>query len=216
MPPERRPQTPGESGAGGPGPQKDIGNEERPYVFRGIEPDFKSGAKAWLRPSCAQRDLNAPSTFNRMGDAPIRARKGTRLPSAGYPPKTPATGARSGKSALIVVENQPYLTDTRVKAEAASLREAGWRVHVICPRISGKAKGKGRPRLSRPYARWDRYPFLPDGLRRPWQGRLPSGVSCFPLLRIARLSLRVYRRDRFSVIHLCNPPDFLFLVRGLL
>jgi glycosyltransferase involved in cell wall biosynthesis len=32
------------------------------------------------------------------------------------------------------------------------------------------------------------------------------------LVRIARLARRVYRRDRFAVVHLCNPPDILFLV----
>jgi glycosyltransferase involved in cell wall biosynthesis len=121
------------------------------------------------------------------------------------------TGTDSGKSALIVVENQPYVTDTRVKAEAASLREAGWRVHVICPRLSQEGRRERSPVYQdRTLDGIDIHSYRMDFAARGLVGYLREYLVS--LLRIARLSLRVFRRDRFSVIHLCNPPDFLFIV----
>lgn len=133
------------------------------------------------------------------------------MPSAGYPPKTQLTGTGSGKSALIVVENQPYLTDTRVKAEAATLREAGWRVHVICPDIAQNGPG-GRPPVyqDRSLEGIHIHSYRMDFAARGLVGYVREYLVS--LFHIARLSLRVFRRDRFSVVHLCNPPDFLFVV----
>lgn len=34
----------------------------------------------------------------------------------------------------------------------------------------------------------------------------------FSLFHIARLSLKAFREDGFSVVHLCNPPDVLFII----
>lgn len=128
-----------------------------------------------------------------------------------HTPKKPTNRTDAAKSALIIVENQPYFTDTRVKAEAASLREAGWRVHVICPRLT-----QDGPRGSSPVYQdlalggidihSYRMNFAAGGIIGYLREYLVS------LFHIARLSLRVFRNDRFPVVHLCNPPDILFMV----
>lgn len=135
------------------------------------------------------------------------------MPSSGQSNGTPIAPAGGNKVALIIVENQPYFTDTRVKAEAATLLEAGWRVHVICPNVAREA-GKGRPPLYTDRESGGvmvhayRMDFAAGGL----VGYLQEYVAS--LVHIARLSWRVFRRDGFSVVHLCNPPDILFTVGG--
>lgn len=126
----------------------------------------------------------------------------------------PSAGAGRDRSVLIIVENQPYLTDTRVKAEASTLHEAGWRVHVICPDPSSAGR-EGGPLLYQ-HSEIDgihvhsyRMDFASSGL----PGYLKEYLNS--LFHIARLSLKVFRRDGFSVVHLCNPPDVLFVVGAL-
>jgi glycosyltransferase involved in cell wall biosynthesis len=127
------------------------------------------------------------------------------------PSRPPAAGRRRDKSVLIIVENQPYATDTRVKSEAATLREAGWRVHVICPDVAPKKPGERTPRyqsreLDGVLVRSYRTDFATRGLIGYLKEYLGS------LFHIARLSFKVFRSDGFAVVHLCNPPDILFLV----
>lgn len=129
----------------------------------------------------------------------------------GSPSEAPGTGQGAGKSALIIVENQPYATDTRVKAEAAALREAGWRVHVICPDVTPRGRGERRPRTqSRELGGIHVHSYRMDFAARGLTGYLKEYLGS--LFYIARLSFRVFRRDGFSVVHLCNPPDVLFLI----
>jgi glycosyltransferase involved in cell wall biosynthesis len=121
---------------------------------------------------------------------------------------------RPDPSVLILVENQPYLTDTRVKAEAAALKEAGWTVHVI-----GPDGGRGGQEARRPAGssaehagiHVHSYPirFADRGLFGYAREYLGS------LSRMARLSWGIHRRSGFSVIHLCNPPDMLFVLAVL-
>jgi glycosyltransferase involved in cell wall biosynthesis len=115
------------------------------------------------------------------------------------------------KSALIIVENQPFATDTRVKSEAAALREAGWRVHVICPDVTPRARGGRSPlyesrELDGIQVRSYRMDFATRGLAGYLKEYFVS------LFHIARLSFRIFRSDGFSVVHLCNPPDILFVI----
>lgn len=109
---------------------------------------------------------------------------------------------------LIVVENLPVPADRRVWMEATALRDAGYEVSVVCPR------GKGH---DLPYETLDGI----DVYRHP----LPSeGRSAVAYLREylsalfweLRLAWRARGGRRFDVIHICNPPDLLFLVAGLL
>ncbi len=117
------------------------------------------------------------------------------------------TGAgRSGqdKGILLIVENLPVPFDRRVWQEATALREAGYRVSVICP------QGKGHT------ARYEelegihvyRHPL-------PAEGDGPLGYALeytVALFWEFLLSWRVLRRHGFDAIHACNPPDLIFLV----
>ncbi len=104
--------------------------------------------------------------------------------------------------ALIVVENLSVPFDRRVWQEAGALRDAGWRVDVICP--------QGRNRDTEAEVELDgirihRYPLAaasggPLGFVREY------GAALWHSVRLAR------RVGPVDVVHLCNPPDLLFLV----
>ncbi|MEV6860472.1 glycosyltransferase family 4 protein [Streptosporangium subroseum] len=104
--------------------------------------------------------------------------------------------------ALILVENLSVPFDRRVWQESTALRDAGWEVHVICPR--------GAKRDTEAYAEIDgirihRYP-----LRAATGGPLgylkEYGSALWHTYRLAR------RVGRVDVVHACNPPDLFFLV----
>lgn len=119
---------------------------------------------------------------------------------------TPAGGAsrRQPKTrALFLVENVPLELDSRVRRETRTLIEAGHEVTVICP---GE---KGQPRHE-----------VVDGLH-VFRYPTPSGGSGLVGLLIEYaatlawqlpLSVLVWVRRGFDVIHLANPPDLLWLV----
>lgn len=108
--------------------------------------------------------------------------------------------------ALILVENLSVPFDRRVWQESTALRDAGWEVHVICPKgtkqdTEAEAEIEG--------IRIHRYPL------RPATGG-PAGYLREYGLAIShtlRLALRVGKVD---VVHACNPPDLLFVVAKLL
>ncbi|MGW0016136.1 glycosyltransferase WbuB, partial [Streptomyces tendae] len=54
--------------------------------------------------------------------------------TSGGTPLGGGTGDRPGRRALILVENLSVPFDRRVWQECTTLRDAGWEVHVICPR----------------------------------------------------------------------------------
>jgi glycosyltransferase involved in cell wall biosynthesis len=105
---------------------------------------------------------------------------------------------------LIIVENLPVPFDRRVWSEATALRDAGYRVCVICP------KGRGYESAEQTI----------DGihiLRHP----LPieaRGMLAYPIEYITSLfwqfvlSIKAAFRHGFDVIHACNPPDLIFLI----
>jgi glycosyltransferase involved in cell wall biosynthesis len=108
------------------------------------------------------------------------------------------------RSVVIVVENLPVPFDRRVWQEAGALRDAGWRVSVICPAT-------------------DKYPERFETLegidiyRHPLpleaQGKLAFVYEyAAALFHEMRLLLKVWRRTGFDVIHACNPPDLIFLL----
>lgn len=110
-------------------------------------------------------------------------------------------GAGQGRRALILVENLSVPFDRRVWQECTTLREAGWEVHVICPR--------GQKRDTEPEAvidgvRIHRYPLRaatggPAGYLREY------GSALWHTVRLAR------KVGPVDVVHACNPPDLLFL-----
>jgi glycosyltransferase involved in cell wall biosynthesis len=105
---------------------------------------------------------------------------------------------------LILVENLPVPLDRRVWQEACALRDAGHRVMVVCPRMRG----------------YDTPHEVLDGIAiyRHWiSGEARSKVGFFWEYLTALwgqwwCALRAWRAGGFEVIHLCNPPDILFLV----
>ncbi|MFF4587575.1 glycosyltransferase family 4 protein [Streptomyces sp. NPDC001388] len=112
-----------------------------------------------------------------------------------------AGGDGSGRRALILVENLSVPFDRRVWQECTTLRDAGWEVHVICPR--------GNKRDTEPEAvvdgvRIHRYPLRaatggPAGYLREY------GSALWHTARLAR------KVGPVDVVHACNPPDLLFL-----
>ncbi len=105
---------------------------------------------------------------------------------------------------LILVENLPVPLDRRVWQECCALRDAGYEVVVICPRMRGYVT---------PYE-------CLDGIHiyRHWITGEAAGVLGFlgeyasALWGEWWLAWKAWRCHRFRLIHLCNPPDLLFLV----
>ena len=105
---------------------------------------------------------------------------------------------------LIIVENLPVPFDRRVWMEATTLRANGYEVSVICP-IGGGFQAE--------------YEVI-DGVH-VYRHPLPPEVSSVggylreygaALYHEAKLVRRVHRERGIDIIHLCNPPDLLFLI----
>lgn len=108
-----------------------------------------------------------------------------------------------GLRVLMMVENNPYDHDMRVRREAQALVGAGHQVAVIAP-------GKGRPRRR----------VGDDGVivySYP-EPRAGAGIGAYvweygySLVMMAVLSVVARFRDGIDVIHAHNPPDMLALV----
>ena len=99
---------------------------------------------------------------------------------------------------LIIVQNLSVPLDRRVWLECQALKAAGYSVSVICPKGPGDAD----------------YEVI-DGVHihryrpAPEAGGLGGFVLEFVYswLRTARLSIKVWRRQRFTIMQACNPPD---------
>ncbi|MDX6205689.1 MAG: hypothetical protein QOF39_1746 [Frankiales bacterium] len=109
---------------------------------------------------------------------------------------------------LIVVENNsvPY-DDRRVWMESVALVQAGMDVSVICPAMEGQ---KLRERLEG--VEVFRFAAPADS------GTAAGFVRSYAVswLRVARLTMRVWRQQPFQVLQACNPPDTYFLLALLL
>ena len=104
---------------------------------------------------------------------------------------------------LIIVENLPVPIDRRVWQEARTLRDAGYRVSIICPKGSGFQKSRETLEGIEIYRHW------------LWEASGPVGYLLeysWALTAQFLLSLRVYARTRFRVLQACNPPDTIFLI----
>ncbi len=106
------------------------------------------------------------------------------------------------RRALILVEDLPVPFDRRVWAEAGTLRDAGWRVTVVCPRGAGARRWHERIDGIEVF----RYP-LPTTAAGLLNHVIEYAVAVPATLL---LSLLAWRGRRFDVVHACNPPDFLF------
>jgi glycosyltransferase involved in cell wall biosynthesis len=110
-------------------------------------------------------------------------------------------GARPG--VCIIVENLPVPLDRRVWQEARALRDAGYRVSVICPKSSGFFRSRESMEGIEVYR------------HRLWEASGPVGYLLEYAMALTAeflLALRIYARTRFRVIQACNPPDTIFLI----
>ncbi|MFI6644920.1 glycosyltransferase family 4 protein [Streptomyces sp. NPDC050504] len=109
--------------------------------------------------------------------------------------------AGHARSALVLVENLSVPFDRRVWQECTTLRDAGWTVHVICPRGT---KRDTELETEIDGVRIHRYPLSaatggPSGYLKEY------GSALWHTVRLAR------RIGPVDVVHACNPPDLLYL-----
>ncbi len=107
---------------------------------------------------------------------------------------------------LMLLENETFPDDTRVRNEAFALSSAGCRVSVICPSAPGLTA-----RDSVEGVEVYRYPAPREGdglLGYLWE----YGYS---LVASFYLSIKVWFRSGFDVIHAHNPPDLFVLIAML-
>lgn len=114
---------------------------------------------------------------------------------------------RENACVLLLVENNAYPFDVRVRREAHVLRDAGLPVAVVAPRGAGQ--------------RWTE---TVDGVR-VWRFPAPPGGAGvlgyafefgYATLAMLLLSLWVALRHGVRVVHAANPPDTLFVVAAVL
>jgi glycosyltransferase involved in cell wall biosynthesis len=100
----------------------------------------------------------------------------------------------------MLLENNPYPQDVRVRREAETLRDGGWDVHVIAPRAAGQP---ARETLDGVRVERFRLPPEREGAAALLLEYLVANVQLH--VRAARALLGGAR-----VLHLHNPPDTLF------
>jgi len=105
---------------------------------------------------------------------------------------------------LILVENLPVPFDRRVWQEACALRDAGHQVTVICPQMRGYTQPEEVLEGIQIYRHWiSGEANSVGGFVSEYASALWGEFCC---------ALKAWRRGGFDVIHLCNPPDLLFLI----
>jgi glycosyltransferase involved in cell wall biosynthesis len=105
---------------------------------------------------------------------------------------------------LILVQNLPVPFDRRVWQEALALDAAGYEVHIVCPRT------KEYPRRREALQNIHIYRYSPGPEARRSAAYL--GEYAVAILAQLMLALRIRFRHRIDIVHICNPPDLLFLV----
>jgi glycosyltransferase involved in cell wall biosynthesis len=105
---------------------------------------------------------------------------------------------------LMLLENQPYPQDHRVRREATALTAAGYRVTVICP-----ASASGQPWRQtvddvHVYRFWAPLP-VNSFLGYVWE-------YAYSTIAIFVMSLFVSMREGFDVVHAHNPPETLVFI----
>lgn len=104
---------------------------------------------------------------------------------------------------LMLLENNPYPQDIRVRCEAVTLAETGYEVTVISPRQgdqpwSERIEGVNVQRFSAP----------PEG-----SGTVAYLVEYgYAMVAIFWLSIRVWLQRGVDIVHIHNPPDVLALI----
>ena len=109
----------------------------------------------------------------------------------------------SSKRVLIIVENLALPFDRRVWMEATTLQQAGYEVTAICP------QGNGYDLLYEVIENVHiyRHPLPPEESSIVGYLREYSWAVYWQF----KLARQIWRERRFEIVHLCNPPDLLFL-----
>jgi glycosyltransferase involved in cell wall biosynthesis len=105
---------------------------------------------------------------------------------------------------LIIVENLPVPFDRRVWLEATTLHNAGYTVSVICPKAPGYEASEETINGIHIYRH-----------HLPLEARSAAAYLIeyvFALFWQTVLSFKVFRNRGFDVLHICNPPDLIFIV----
>jgi asparagine synthase (glutamine-hydrolysing) len=112
-----------------------------------------------------------------------------------------ATAGAAGRHVCIIVQNLPVPFDRRVWLECRALVGAGYEVSVVCPKAEGDPV----------YRELDGVHLYKYRAFPPITGQIMflaeyswSIVASFVGL------VRAWRRNRFSVVQVCNPPDVLW------
>jgi glycosyltransferase involved in cell wall biosynthesis len=108
---------------------------------------------------------------------------------------------------LIIVENISATTDQQLWSEATALCRAGYEVSVICPKRRST----------------DNFEVTIDGIRvfrHPLALRTPAFLRKlveYPMALFWEfvISIKIARRYGFDVVHICNPPNIVFLIGAI-
>jgi glycosyltransferase involved in cell wall biosynthesis len=114
----------------------------------------------------------------------------------------------NNSSVLMLIENGSFPLDRRMRHLAEALQRAGYQVSVICP--------KGEDRDQSGFELFEgikvyRYPMLFQASKRLGYVLEYS----WALMCLLTLSVYVWMRDGFDVVHCANPPDIMFIVARL-
>lgn len=107
------------------------------------------------------------------------------------------------KKVLLIVQNLPLPQDRRVYSEAKALRYFGWKVLAVSPGNEDQEKEEDICGI-----KIFRYPKPPKA----------TGIFlylyeyAYTFFRTFYLALKIYGREKYTVIHIANPPDFFFLI----
>ena len=111
--------------------------------------------------------------------------------------------ASANNRVLMLLENQPYPQDHRVRREATALVAAGYRVSVICPASAGQCwrENIGNVQV---YRFWASFP-VNSFLGYLWEYGYSTAV-------LFAMSLLVFFGEGFDVVHAHNPPETLVFI----
>jgi glycosyltransferase involved in cell wall biosynthesis len=112
----------------------------------------------------------------------------------------------SSAKVLLLVENNAYPFDVRVRREAHALRDAGYQVTVISPRTPSQLWNEQIDGIS-----VYRFPAPPGGIGLLGYA-FEFGYATFAMLL---LTAWVALRRGVDVIHAANPPDTLFVIGAI-
>src|SRR5438874_8003027 len=111
--------------------------------------------------------------------------------------------ASVGNRVLMLLENSYYPNDPRVTGEARALAAAGYKVSLICPARAGQPRREVRDGVH--LYRFREAPSASGALSYIWE----YGYS---LVVMFLMSLLVFFREGFDIIHAANPPDVMVLI----